>query len=165
MTTSAVLCFFFLPYFVGFQLHRKDNKPIKPDNPKTTQSNQAAKQKSGIWVVGCLVIYCPKKMTVVRNLSNYSGSIVYLHLYSSIVKFRAVFSQLNWWVADIQNYNFGAFLFFSDKSSSLTSTLPPTVQSIPSSSHLIDLAAAKQYWLSVKYSNSVLSSRVTNPWA
>lgn len=68
-----MVCFFFLPYFVGFQLFGlivAQEGQIKPDNPKTTHPNQPAKQKSGIRVVGCLVIYCPEIMAPVRNQIN-----------------------------------------------------------------------------------------------
>lgn len=36
-------------------------KEQNKDNPKNYTINQPAKQKSGIWIVGCLVICCPKK--------------------------------------------------------------------------------------------------------
>ena len=37
------------------------------------------------------------------NFQTTFGSIVYLLLYCSIVKFRAVFSQVNWWVTGLIN--------------------------------------------------------------
>lgn len=108
LTTSAMVWFSFFISFHPTLFCRlsvvwidsctgSTNKPIKPDNQKTTQSiNQLSKNS------GCLVIYCPKKWHryghKVDSLSYHSGSKAYLRLYCSIVKFRAVFSQVNRWV-------------------------------------------------------------------
>lgn len=73
---SAVVClvlffggfcfvFFFLPYFVGFQLF------------------------------GLIVAQEGQQTNIADNFQTTLGSIVYLFLYCSIVKFRAVFSQVN----------------------------------------------------------------------
>ena len=84
-----VLYFFFLPYFVGFQLFglivAQEGQNIKTkeqnqDNPKTLTSNQPAKQKFGLLVVW--LFCCPKKwhryVYCLRKWQRYGLRIWYL---------------------------------------------------------------------------------------